>query len=245
MAMRRSFPPGEHPEVFFWDEAQVHPESPVRQLVAVTDDATAAIRRRQERTLLFAYAGLPSPDFFPPGGPEGLPEGEEWDANDPNLRSDWWRTCISRMEMLCREPRTPVEALGAYCSQCHRRSEEVDLYRCVACVGNYICWEHAIFPACLEGLEILMCAGHKRITPGVGIWHPPGGGFLSHPPRETRGLGDVDDSQQAYLAELNQRPDLEARRLLCPRTQLHLRRLEAAEGSVGFNPDWRRQHERA
>eukprot|EP00971_Amphidinium_carterae_P080333 1589585-Amphidinium_carterae.1 len=91
MAMRRSYPPGEHPEVFFWDETQVHPESSVRQLVAVTDDGTASLRRRQERTLLFEYAGLPSPDFFPPGGPAGLLEGEEWDADDPNLRSDWWR----------------------------------------------------------------------------------------------------------------------------------------------------------
>eukprot|EP00971_Amphidinium_carterae_P319733 6354909-Amphidinium_carterae.1 len=76
-----------------------------------------------------------------------------------------------------------------------------------------------------------MCAGHKRITPGVGAWHPPGGGSLSQPLRDTRGLGDADDSHHAYLADLNQRPDLEARRRLSPRTQLHLRRLEAAEGT--------------
>eukprot|EP00971_Amphidinium_carterae_P214920 4265003-Amphidinium_carterae.3 len=104
MAMRRSFPPEEHPEVFFWDETQIHPESTIRQLVAVTDDATAAARRRQERTLLFEYAGLPSPDYFPPGGPPGLPPGSEWDANDPNLRSDWWRTCISNLERTSPPP---------------------------------------------------------------------------------------------------------------------------------------------
>eukprot|EP00971_Amphidinium_carterae_P258491 5130445-Amphidinium_carterae.1 len=144
-----------HPEVFFWDETQFHPDSPITQLVAVTDDATAATRRCQERTLLFGYAGLPSPDFLPPGGPAGLPEGAEWDSQDPELRSGWWHMCISRMEMLCREPLTPVESLRACCTHCSRRPEEVDLYRCVACVGTYVCWEHAIFPACLEGLEIL------------------------------------------------------------------------------------------
>eukprot|EP00971_Amphidinium_carterae_P271892 5395456-Amphidinium_carterae.2 len=95
MAMRRPYPASERLEVFFCDELQTYPESTVQQLVAVTDDATAAVRRRQERTLLFEYAQLPSPDVFPPGGPPGIPQRAEWDANDPNLRSDWWRTCIA------------------------------------------------------------------------------------------------------------------------------------------------------
>eukprot|EP00971_Amphidinium_carterae_P102317 2025749-Amphidinium_carterae.1 len=69
------------------------------------------------------------------------------------------------------------------------------------------------------------------MTPGVGVRHPPGGGSLSQPLRDARGLGNADDSHHDYLADLNQRPDLEARRRLSPRTQLHLRRLEAAEGT--------------
>eukprot|EP00971_Amphidinium_carterae_P017617 347063-Amphidinium_carterae.1 len=34
-------------------------------------------------------------------------------------------------------------------------------------------------PACLEGLEILICAMHGRITPGPGSWNPAGG--WNHP----------------------------------------------------------------
>eukprot|EP00971_Amphidinium_carterae_P004955 99340-Amphidinium_carterae.1 len=67
MAMRRPYPALEHLEVSFCEELQVYPQSTVHQLVAVTDEATAELRRRQERALLFEYARLPSPDELPTG----------------------------------------------------------------------------------------------------------------------------------------------------------------------------------
>eukprot|EP00971_Amphidinium_carterae_P149527 2964692-Amphidinium_carterae.1 len=83
MAMRRPYPALEHLEVSFCDELQIYPQSSVQQLVAVTDDATTELRRRQERALLFEYARLPNPDEYPTGDPPGPHQGPEWDAHVP------------------------------------------------------------------------------------------------------------------------------------------------------------------
>eukprot|EP00971_Amphidinium_carterae_P165923 3288753-Amphidinium_carterae.1 len=82
----------------------------------------------------------------------------------------------------------------------------------VACRTNFVCWDHGMFPACLEGLEILVCGHHGRLTPGVGSWNPPGGVEHRGALRATRGRGVANGWEHTALAEQSLRPDLESRR---------------------------------
>eukprot|EP00971_Amphidinium_carterae_P317149 6304717-Amphidinium_carterae.1 len=93
---------------------------------------------------------MPSQDYMPGEGPTD-PSGR-WSsiAASESDRRHWREQCITGLEQLCRTPLSPVEARDAGCVHCNRRNEEVDLYRCVMCRTNYVCWDHAIVPACLE-----------------------------------------------------------------------------------------------
>eukprot|EP00971_Amphidinium_carterae_P053698 1057714-Amphidinium_carterae.1 len=245
MARSRPYPALEHLEVRYTSELQEFPTSPIPRLLDVTNDETAAQRRLQERTLLHHAAGLPSQDFMPGEGPTDPPLRWVSIAASESDRRLWREQCITTLENQCRRLLSPLEARDAGCVHCNRRNEEVDLYRCVMCRTNFVCWDHAIVPACMEGLEILLCAMHGRITPGPGSWNPPGGwnhpGALRVP--SDRGLAPGFD--QTALAELRRRPDLEERRGMSPRTRLHLQRLEAEAGVSGYNRLWRTFHGKA
>eukprot|EP00971_Amphidinium_carterae_P013803 271948-Amphidinium_carterae.1 len=242
MALRRPYPGLENLEVRYTSEIQVFPTSVIPHLLEVTDESSAAQRRLQERTLLYHAADMPSQDFMPREGPTDLPGVWVSLAAGESDRRHWREQCITGLEQLCRSPLSAVEARDAGCVHCNRRYEEVDLYRCVMCRTNYVCWDHAILPACLEGLEILICAMHGRITPGPGSWNPPGG--WNHPGalRSFSGRGVAQGFEHTALAEISLRPDLEARRSMSPRTRLHLQRLEAEAGVSGFNRLWRTFH---
>eukprot|EP00971_Amphidinium_carterae_P246172 4889253-Amphidinium_carterae.1 len=157
MELARPYPALEHLEVLYADETRFFPMSSVYQLVSVMDDATAEQRRAQERVLLFEYARLPNPDRYPEGSPGGLPPGVESAHTEPGpeARLAWRNQCYKLLEDFCRGPLTDAEARTVGCVHCNRRYDEVDLYRCVACRTSFVCWEHGMFPACLEGLEIL------------------------------------------------------------------------------------------
>eukprot|EP00971_Amphidinium_carterae_P112511 2228002-Amphidinium_carterae.1 len=73
-----------------------------------------------------------------------------------------------------------------------------------------------MFPACLEGLEILVCGQHGRITPGVGSWNPPGGLDHRGALQAARGRGVAPGWENTALAERSLRPDLESRRRMHP-----------------------------
>eukprot|EP00971_Amphidinium_carterae_P269286 5342268-Amphidinium_carterae.1 len=124
---------------------------------------------------------------MPGEGPTDLPGVWVSIAAHESDRLRWREQCITALENQCRSLLTPAEARDAGCAHCNRRNVEVDLYRCAMCRTNYVCWDHAIVPACLEGLEILICAMHGRITPGPGSWNPVGG--WNHP----GALRDVSD----------------------------------------------------
>eukprot|EP00971_Amphidinium_carterae_P164008 3251682-Amphidinium_carterae.2 len=247
MDLARPFPRLEHLEVLYPDENRWYAMSSVPQLVSVTNVETAELRRQQERVLLFEYARLPNPDRYPERRPGGLPPGVEREASEPGPAAllEWRNQAYNLLVDLCRSPLTEEEVRVAGCVHCNRTYEEVDLYRCVACRTSYVCWDHAWFPACLEGLEILVCANHSRLTPGAGSWNPPGGVQHRGALQATRGRGVARGWEHTALAELSLRPDLESRRRMHPRAQLHLRRLEAAEGISGFNRQWRRFHDQA
>eukprot|EP00971_Amphidinium_carterae_P136276 2700212-Amphidinium_carterae.2 len=245
MALPRPFPELERLEVLYATERRFYTSSPVQQLVEVTDAASAHQRRLQERELLFDYAQMPNPDRFPEGRPVDLPAECVWPNPDPGALLDWKRQAYNALEDFCRGPLTLAEVREAGCVHCNRSSTEVGLYRCVACRTSFVCWEHALFPACLEGLEVLVCTRHPRLTPGPGSWNPLGGWDAPGALGAGRGRGVRTGWENTALADISLRPDLEARRTMDPRTQLHLRRLEAAAGITTFNKEWRKLHAQA